>query len=132
MSDIPKERRREDRRGTDARVTLLEHQADILAQSAVRMEKKLDDIGSTLQSLVRIEERQISINERLAEGARTMREHEEQLKRIELSIPKELYKRLSDIEIAMPGLKEGRKWLVAGVLGVLGMVGIALLQLLRR
>jgi hypothetical protein len=41
----------------------------------------------------------------------------------------DLQSRLDDIEVEMPGLKELRKWVIAGIIGALGMLGAALITL---
>lgn len=93
------------------------------------MDQKLDKLIDAMSSLVRIEERQQATGDRLAIGAQTFQDHEARLRKVEMAVPEALDKRLSSIEIAMPALKEGRKWIVMGVLGGLGMMGMALLKL---
>lgn len=93
------------------------------------MDQKLDKLIDAMSSLVRIEERQQATGDRLAMGAQTFQDHESRLRKVELAVPDNLDKRLSVIEIALPGLKELRKWVIMGVLGGLGMIGAALLKL---
>lgn len=94
-----------------------EQRINILEQTVVRIDGKLDGIAETLQSLARIEERQMSTTERLRNGAETMQDHEE---------------RLRAIEVRMPGLVESRKWVVMGVLSGVGMIGAALLHMVLK
>ena len=95
---------------SDLRITLLERHAEATDTTMGRVENKIDTIVETLNSLVRIEERQSVINSRLNEGAQTMQGHEA---------------RIQTIETKMPGLIEKAGWLVAGMLGIVGMVGVA-------
>ena len=83
-------------------------------EQGAKFDSKLDSIGQSISLLVRIDERQVAIAERLQLGAATMQKHEE---------------RLSSIEAAMPGLKEMRTYVVAGVVAGAGMIGAALLKL---
>lgn len=48
---------------------------------------------------------------------------------LERSIPNNLEDRLHGIEIAMPALKETRRWVVAGVLSVVSVVGFAVITI---
>ena len=98
---------------SEARIIALEHHAKSTDSTMGRVETKLDTIVETLNSLVRIEERQSVINIRLNEGAQTMQGHET---------------RIQSIEVKMPGLIEKAGWLVMGMLGVIGVVGAALLH----
>ena len=95
----------------DHRLGLLEQRVDHIAGVTLRVDTKLDGIAETLQSLARIEERQLATNDRLREGSVTLADHEERLKLI---------------EVAMPGLKEARKWTVALVLASAAMIFVAL------
>jgi hypothetical protein len=79
-----------------------------------KLDSKLDSIGQSISLLVRIDERQVAIAERLQMGAATMQKHEE---------------RLVKMEVAMPGLQELRKYLVMGIVAGAGMIGVAVLKL---
>jgi DNA repair ATPase RecN len=114
------------------RLIILEQQSRSFEGSTLRMEKKLDEIGEALQSLVRIEERQMAINTRLSDGAQTMQVHAEQIKQLQIAVPEKLDKRLVSIETKIPGLVESRGWVVAGVLGGLAMMGAALAHTVLR
>lgn len=100
------------------RVQRLEEGVDRLTETVgmqgQRFDTKLDSIGQSISLLVRIDERQVAISERLQMGAATMQKHEE---------------RIATIEAAMPGLKETRGWVVLGILAGVGMIGAALLKL---
>jgi hypothetical protein len=85
-----------------------------LEKAVEKIDHKIDGITDALQSLVRIEERQISTAERLNTGAGKMSDHEA---------------RIRAIEKEMPGLIEQRKWVVGGVLAGIGLIGMALLKL---
>lgn len=98
----------------EARIQNLEQRTATLGDSIHRVEHKVDNIADTLNSLVRIEERQIAINARLAEGSQTMQDHEGRLK---------------NIEVIVPGLIEKSGWVVKGLLGVIGAVGLQILHM---
>ena len=99
------------------RIALLEHRANRSEDVVDRVEVKLDRIVTTLDSLVRIEERQIVINTRLNEGTVAMALQSE---------------RISRLEVAMPGLKELRAWVITGVLSGIGMMGASLIHLILK
>jgi hypothetical protein len=98
----------------ESRTVMLEHQVSTLTQATLRMEQTL---GAISEALARIEERQLGISTRLAESAR---------------VQLDLEKRLTGIEVEMPGLREMRKWVVAGILGGLGMMGVSLAQMVLK
>jgi|JFJP01.1.fsa_nt_gi hypothetical protein len=95
---------------SEERIIILEQHAKGTDATLGRVENKIDTIVETLNSLVRIEERQSVINIRLNEGAQTMQNHES---------------RIQAIETRLPGLIEKAGWLVAGVLGIIAIVGAA-------
>lgn len=101
----------------DSRITILEQRTATLGDSMGRVETKVDSIAETLNSLVRIEERQIAINNRLTSGAITMQDHEARLK---------------VIEVVIPGLVEKSKWVVLGILGIITLVGSQILHLVMK
>jgi hypothetical protein len=87
---------------------------DAVDQQGRKLDSKLDSIGQSISLLVRIDERQVAIAERLQMGAATMQKHEE---------------RVAAIEAVMPGLKETRGWVILGILAGLGMIGAGVLKL---
>ena len=97
---------------SEDRLVHIERRVSDLAGNIDRFDGKLDAIADSLSSLVRIEERQITINERLAAGQKTMQEHTE---------------RIHAIEVKLPPLQEARGWLVAAILAILGLVGHAIM-----
>ncbi len=101
----------------EARITILEERTSMLGDSVSRVESKIDSIAETLNSLVRIEERQLVINSRLAEGAKTLQDHEGRIK---------------TMEVVMPGLIEKSTWIVLGLLGVLAGVGAQILHMVLK
>jgi response regulator RpfG family c-di-GMP phosphodiesterase len=109
-----------------------EQRLNLLEQTVVRMDTKLDGIAETLQSLARIEERQMATNERLRQGDQTMSDFAERLRAIELAMPEKANERLTAIEVQMPGLIESRKWVVMGILSGIGMIGAGVLSLVVR
>lgn len=98
----------------EERVIVLEQQFGNLHANVGRVEEKIDNIAETLNALVRIDERQSMINERLDTGGVTMRDHET---------------RLQMIETAMPGLREVRRWVVTCLLSCVAMLAAALIKL---
>ena len=104
------------------RIIVLEQRLDATIR---RVDTKLDNITEVLQTLVRIEERQILTTQRLSELGASAAKHDERLRETELAVPENLGRRLNTIEALMPGLKEMRTWVIGGVLGCLGMMGVA-------
>ena len=91
-----------------------EQRIDHLEKAVEKIDGKIDGITDALQSLVRIEERQINTAERLNAGVGKMGDHETRLRAIEKEIP---------------GLIESRKWVVLGILSSLAMIGAAMFKL---
>lgn len=52
-----------------------------------------------------------------------------QIRVVESRVPEKLEDRLMSIEVAMPALKETRRWVVAGVLAIVAAVGAAALSI---
>lgn len=117
---------------SEQRLAILEQRVDHIHNTVERTDSKVDGIAETLQSLARIEERQMSTTERLRQGAETFSDHEERLRKLEIAMPENLSKRLSAIEVKMPGLIESRRWVVMGVLAGVGMIGIAVVHLVMK
>lgn len=111
------------------RIIVLEQRIDSTIR---RVDTKLDTITEALQTLVRIEERQILTGQRLGELATQNIKQEDRLRAIELAIPENLGRRVNTIESSMPGLKEMRGWVIGGVLGGLGMMGVAIANLVLK
>lgn len=114
---------------SDQRLEFLEQRVTAIDHT---INAKLDNMAEALSTLVRIEERQIQANERLSSGAQSLREHDLRLRELETSVPGGLDKRLSTIEVGMPGLLESRKWVVGGVLFGASMIGTALVALVFK
>jgi hypothetical protein len=93
---------------------------------------KIDNLGASLETLTRIEERQASTNERLADGARTMNMLTARVAVLERDVPEDLPARLAAIETQMPGLTELRKFVVGGVVAGVGMILVALVALVLK
>lgn len=100
--------------GVDRLTETVDRLTETVGQQGQRFDSKLDSIGQSISLLVRIDERQVAISERLQLGAITMQKHEE---------------RIAVMEAAMPGLKETRGWVIAGILAGISMIGIAVLKL---
>lgn len=101
----------------EERIQNLERRTSTLGETINRVESKVDNIADTLNSLVRIEERQIAINARLSEGAHTMQDHENRIKKI---------------EILVPGLVEKSKWIVLGMLGIVAGAGAQIFHMVAK
>lgn len=104
-----------------------------------RMEAKIDGIGESLRILAKLEERHEAVNARLTEGAKTMGDLRQdvsavvaRVQTLELKVPENLGTRLHNVEIAMPGLKEVRGWVITGVLAGIGMMGVAMVSLVMK
>lgn len=83
-------------------------------QQGRKLDNKLDSISQSISLLVRIDERQIAISERLQLGAATMQKHED---------------RINAVELAMPGLKELRSYVITGIVAGVGMIAVAVVKL---
>ena len=121
---------------TIERVEILEHRVRGIDSTLDRIDGKIDGLSLAMQSLVRIEERQVSNKEKLEEYADsiTMLRHDieqkahhrdDRIRNIELALPENLSKRLNTVESHMPGLLEIKKWVSGGVLMVIAIVGTA-------
>jgi len=97
---------------TEARVidAKLEHMSKDLA----RMSGAVDGVNAGMQTLGRVEQAQQHMLDMLKDGATRMGDHEA---------------RIQTIEREMPGLRELRRYVIAGVLAGVGMIGVALVKL---
>ena len=110
----------------------LQGQQDKLGKAFDKVSDKLDGITDTLQSLVRIEERQIFTSDRIGQMAGAANDRELRIRALEAAMPPNAATRLVEIEKVIPGLIESRKWMVAGLLAVVGAVGAAIAKGLLR
>lgn len=117
---------------TDIRLSMLEQGQEKLEQGQTRIENKIDNLGEAMSLLVRLEERHMLTQQRLAEGAAKMGDLDKRMAVVEHNIPDKLTERLGIIEVTMPGLKELRKWVISGVLGGLAMMGSAVAHLILK
>lgn len=97
---------------TEARVVEVELRH--LRDDVNRLADAVSAIGQSMQVLARVEMTNSSILDKLSQGDKTMVDHE---------------KRLQEIERTMPGLKELRRWVIAGVLAGVGMLGTAVVKM---
>lgn len=107
----------------------IDRRRDLYEQRFKHLDEKLDSIGESLLLLARIDERHTSTMQQLLDVAKEQSSHRERLMLIERRVPNGLDKRLSAIETAMPGLREMRGWVIAGVLASAGVVGLAVFKL---
>lgn len=114
------------------RLSAMDMHMAALGASVAKLSETQQDMLVMLQALVRIEERQAQVQERLQGGAQKMIDHDVRLRDLERSLPRKLDERLDEMEKAMPGLLEMRKWVVIGVLAGVGMIGAALVTMVLR
>lgn len=114
------------------RIEAIERRVDRQDDTFGKVTDKLDEISSTLNSLVRIEERQVAATDVISNMARGAADRETRLRALEIAVPENIGKRLNVLEAAQPGLLELRKFLVAGVVAGLGMIGAAVVHLVLK
>ncbi len=93
---------------------------------------KIDTLSESMAAMVRMEERQATINERLIDGARTMNQITARVAVLERDVPDDLPARLAAIETQMPGLMELRTYVVRGVMAGIGLMAFAVLALVFK
>lgn len=96
---------------TSAEAQILEANITHVARTVDSLARLLENVPETLAE---IRATQSGIQITLQDGKTTMSDHEQRIK---------------EIELAMPGLKEMRKWVVTGIIAGVGMLGVALLKL---
>lgn len=99
---------------TSAEARIISTQLGHLVSETKRNADAVAAIGESLHVLTRLEESQGNVVEKLKEGSIRMSDHE---------------RRLQIVEQELPGLRELRKWVIAGVLAGVAMVGTALVKL---
>lgn len=99
---------------TSAEAKLLEMQLGFIRENTAETRASLNSIADKLQVLPAMQQAQVNIQMELQRGTQLMADHE---------------KRLQTVERDMPGLKELRRWVIAGVVAGVGMVGTALFKL---
>lgn len=114
------------------RIQQLEREVQGARAANERVEKKIDSIADALRILVRIEERQVAANTRLAALEDGQQETQQRLRQLEVAMPENIDKRLVSIETKLPGLVEARRWVVMGVLSGIGMIGLAVVHLVLK
>jgi ElaB/YqjD/DUF883 family membrane-anchored ribosome-binding protein len=110
----PHKRRRADQDHASPAIDMLVHKVSRLSTDMTSVMTNMTQLTAGMTALIRIEERQQQIVERLSDGTEKM---------------KQLDDRVRDVELAMPQLVETRKWVIGGVLAGVGMIGAALLKL---
>lgn len=99
---------------TSAEARIISTQLGHLVTETKRNADAVAAIGESLHVLTRLEESQGNVVEKLKEGSMRMSDHE---------------RRLQVVEQELPGLRELRKWVIAGVIAGVSMVGVALMKL---
>lgn len=92
-----------------------QHEARLhVVENAVqRIEEAVTKIAVSMEKLARLEERHSTTNENLAKAVERIEDLEDGMRQV---------------EIALPMLKEGRRWMITGVLGLVGAVGYEVLH----
>lgn len=109
------------------RIAMLEREQKVVAEA-------VKQISSSLQQLVKLEQHHQETRNSLERAFREIEaihkettQQEIRISLLERAIPNDFDNRFRAIENTMPGLKETRKWVIAGVLGIVATVGMALL-----
>lgn len=121
---------------SDADPQVLHHRLTAVEKAVEKIGEAVETIAKNTSQLALLEQRHAETRDGLerafTEIARVEEKREEadgRILAIEKAVPENLGKRLGAIEVAMPGLKEARGWLVAGVLAVFAVVGLATIKL---
>lgn len=99
---------------TSAEARVIGVTLDHIQTDLARLGTTLQDITSSLKQIPEIHQAQQYIRMELASGAKVTQDHET---------------RIQVIERDLPGLRELRKWVIAGVMAGVGMLGAALVKL---
>lgn len=99
---------------TSVEARLLEASLAHIRTEITRHGDTLAGINDSLHKLIRVEEAQVAIKERLQEGSKKLTEHEI---------------RIEAIEKMLPSLSETRRWVIWGILAGVGMIGASLVKL---
>jgi len=99
---------------TSAEARILDLGLEHLRQDVGRLATTMQDVSTSLKALPSIQLGQQQIQTEMLRGHGIMQDHE---------------MRIQVVERDMPGLKELRRWVVAGVLAGVGMMGAALIKL---
>lgn len=98
---------------SDVHAVMLSAKLDALAANVASMQAAISEMGKTLITLVRVEERQIDQDEALKAGLMRIDDHDA---------------RLRHIESKLPSLIEIRAWAGSVVVSVLGAVAYAVMS----
>jgi chromosome segregation ATPase len=85
----------------------------VVENAVQRIEQAVTKIAVSMEKLARLEERHSTTNENLAKAVERIDELEDGMRQV---------------EIALPMLKEGRRWMITGVLAIIGAVGYEVLH----
>lgn len=116
----------------DERLRRVERDQEDMREVLGSLRESQQAISSSLERLVRLEERHIETREALGRAFGTIDRHTEDLHSIRMSVPANLETRLRTMENYMPGLLEMRRWLVAGVMSVVGLIGCGIIGLIIK
>lgn len=108
----------------DCNIDIIEHRIGAVEQAVERISLAVQKMAESTAKLVTLEERHAETREGLERAFRSIeqREHEHD----------SLVDRVMTIEVAMPGLKEVRSWVIRGVLSIIGVIGMAMLMMVTR
>ena len=99
---------------TSAEGRLLSVQMGAMRDDIREVKDTMREMAKSLEQLVRIEEQQKDMRLSISRAFDELKTYREQLDRVE--------KRVSSVEQMMPGLRELRGWVIAGVLSGVAMV----------
>jgi chromosome segregation ATPase len=124
----------------EAQLHVLTHRVEtvegVLSKAIVEIRDGIKEIAANTGKLAVLEERHAETRDGLErafkEIGKCQREHDDtddRIKTLEIAMPDRAKERLGAIEVAMPGLKETRRWLMAGVFAAVAAVGLALFKM---
>lgn len=104
---------------------LIQLSLDHIRESQSAQAESLRRLGASLESLVKLEQAQGQILEKLRDGS-------ERMNKLDMRITDnqhDLSNRVASLERDMPSLIELRKWVIGGMLAGIGMMGVALFKM---
>ena len=117
---------------TEDRLRRVEQEQGEMREVILSLRESQQAISSSLERLVRLEERHVETREALSRAFAAIEKQGEALHGIKLQVPNNLEPRLRELENNMPSLLELRRWVTAGVLSVVGLVGAGIIGLILR
>ena len=109
---------------TTAEVDVLAHRVTTVEAAVNEIKDAVATIASAVQAIAALEAHHSETRNGLERAFNAIANVEKEVK--------EFDKRLRDIEVAMPGLKEVRTWVICGVLATVAIVGGAMAAMVVR